>query len=95
MEQVDKPHITFEDTRKPGDKGFPKVGRRVLKTWPVNSLWTEFLIAADISDAECTGAAGQVDDFVEKLQRGKIESPMTSFMACVQLWYYGLPKYKV
>jgi hypothetical protein len=67
----------------------------VLKTWPANSLWSEFLIAVDISDADCTSAAGQLDVFVEKLQWGKVESPLTYFIACVQLWYYGLPKEKV
>jgi hypothetical protein len=95
LEQVDSPHITFEETRKPGEKGFPKAGQRVLKTWPVNSLWSEFLIAVGISDADCTSAAGQLDVFVEKLQWGKVESPLTYFIACVQLWYYGLPKEKV
>jgi hypothetical protein len=28
LEQVDSPQITFEETRKPGEKGFPKAGQR-------------------------------------------------------------------
>jgi hypothetical protein len=67
----------------------------VLQTWPANSLWTSFLVALDISDAECTSAAGHVEVFGEKLQWGKVESPMPAFIACVKLWYYGLPIEKV
>jgi hypothetical protein len=91
LEQEGKPHITFADTRKAGEKGFPKAGQRVLNTWPLNPLWSEFLVALDISDADCTSAAGQVDVFVQKQKWGNVECPLPAFICCVQLWYYGLP----
>jgi hypothetical protein len=94
-EQASNSCITYQDTRKLGETGFPRAGQRVLNTWPVNSFWSEFMIDLHISDAECSTAQDQVDLFVLQQGWGRVESPMPAFMSCLQLWYYGYPVEKV
>jgi hypothetical protein len=76
-------------------KGYPTCKQRVLETWPVNSLWTEFLMEMSIDDSEATTAAQQLRTFYASRGWEEGTRSKAAFMALLQLWYYGMPAKKV
>jgi hypothetical protein len=77
-------------------KGHPPAKQRVLSTWPVNSMWTEFLIEMGINDESAECAADQLSIFVRAVGWvGCGVKELPGFMAMLQLWYYGMPVEKV
>jgi hypothetical protein len=74
---------------------WPAAAARVLEKWPVNSLWSEFLIDLKVDDSEARNAQQQVDAFVRFLKWPQRQDLLKGFMSCVQLWYYGMPVEKV
>jgi hypothetical protein len=77
-------------------KGYPPAKQRVLSTWPVNSMWTEFLIDMGINDEGAECAADQLSVFVRAIEWvGCGDKELPGFMAMLQLWYYGMPVEKV
>lgn len=95
VEKEQNPELTYEDSRKAGEKGFPRGGQRVLEKWPVNSLWSEFLVDMGIRDADAQTAKEQVEAFVAAKGWQGQDSTMHAFMCSLQLWYYGYPTDKV
>jgi hypothetical protein len=94
-EQASNASLTYEKNMKPGEKGLPRAGQRVLKTWPVNSLWTEFLIDLEINDSDASNAEEQFNAFLSAKGWKGQEKSLLGFMSCLQLWYYGMSKDKV
>jgi hypothetical protein len=78
-------------------KGFPNCRQRVLTTWPKNDMWGEFLFKMSIRDAEAKNASEQLDCFYKAMMwpTPKGGQQQAGFMACLQLWYYGMPVDKV
>jgi hypothetical protein len=81
---------------KPGveKSGFARMHQRDLTTWPVNSLWTEFLIDMGIDDSDATCAAEQVAAFLQAMRWAGAKDEQ-GFWGCIQLWYFGMPVEKV
>jgi hypothetical protein len=73
-------------------KGFPSCRDRDLQTWPVNSMWTEFLLEIAVDDIDATCAADQLTVFYRamKWSQGDVLQ-RAGFMACLQMWYFGMP----
>lgn len=94
-EQAENVALTYEHTKKAGETGFPRAGQRVLKTWPVNSLWSECLLDLGLNDSAAVTAEDQVHVLLDaKGWRGQ-DSCLPAFMSIVQLWYYGMLTEKV
>jgi hypothetical protein len=94
-EQSSNAALTYDHKMKAGEKGFPRAGQRVLKTWPINSLWREFLFDLDIDDCDASNAEDQLNVFLSSKGWKGQESSLVAFMSSLQLWYYGMPSDKV
>jgi hypothetical protein len=74
---------------------WPPAVARVLEKWPVNSLWSEFLIELCVDDGEARNAQDQLAAFTKYVKWPHGKDNLKGFMACLQLWYYGMPVEKV
>jgi hypothetical protein len=97
QEQSTNAKLTYESTRKKGERGYPKASERILRTWPLNSLWSGLLLALDIDESTALTAQDQLNAFVSAKGWGEEESisSLTAFMGSLQMWYYGMPAAKV
>jgi hypothetical protein len=64
QEQATIANLTNETTRKKGEKGYPRASERILRTWPLYSLWSGLLLALDIDESTAVTAQDQVNAFV-------------------------------
>jgi hypothetical protein len=91
------PSLVGDVVPNSGVKGFPNCKQRILSSWPVNDMWCEFLKRMDIIDTTATNAAEQLPCFYKAMSwpTPKDGLQQAGFMACLQLWYYGMPVEKV
>jgi hypothetical protein len=80
-----------------GVKGPPICRQRKLSSWPVNDMWCEFLNRMDIHDSTGMNAAEQLECFYTAMSWPTTKDGLqqAGFMACLQLWNYGMPVEKM